>query len=634
MPIERFPVAENGGGSYVPPDYSPPPPDAGAGGGMGGGTWASINNITGAVTPWKVVNFAAKASTLTNFAGTYPVISVTPTQIVLGDPGDINPAWDDLGATGETPWFSPSLSTDGMRWVGPFVIDMDDCDSVVANFVCPQGLYRINKDGEPQSQSVSGLMEVTPVNADGTPRGAATTYAITLRNSPTSDKPGFMAVFDEDREIDKSPRGQTLTVTLPAAAKGRVRVRFRRTTKLPEYKDDQFVDELSIRDCYGTGPINVPHFGNVTTVHTRIQATAQSTATKERKMQAVVTRKVPVRNADNTFGPALLPSRNAADILCAMALDPFIGGRELNEIDVNGIYATVAAIQAYFGFVEAGYFDYTFDDDNVSFEEMAQIVCQAIFCTAYRQGSLLKLFFEREEQDSTLLFNHRNKLPGSETRTVRFGVVDDHDGVEFDYRTFDGVAKTIFIPADQSAVKPKKIERAGVTDDRVAQLHAWRIWNRMRYQNTTTEFEATAEASQLVLTERIEVADNTRPDVFDGYLVAQEGMGLELSQPFNPQSGVDYSIFIQLPTGGLDVLPVVAGVDEMHCVLQAPPSVALDFDPDKWADITYQIVGNTGARSSAFLVSEKGAFDKRSCKVQAINYDARYYANDHDFGGA
>jgi hypothetical protein len=153
----------------------------------------------------------------------------------------------------------------------------------------------------------------------------------------------------------------------------------------------------------------------------------------------------------------------------------------------------------------------------------------------------------------------------------------------------------------------------------------------MRYQNTAVEFDATAEASQLVLNERIEVADNTRPDVFDGHLVSQDGTTLELSQPFTPAAGVSYSIFIQLPTGGLDVLPVVAGADEMHCVLQAPPTVALDFDPDKWASITYQIVGNTDARSSAFLVTEKGVFDKRSCKVQAINYDPRYYANDQDF---
>lgn len=622
MPYEN--VAYNGGGEYVPPDFDPPT--------TAEGSWGSIANIAGDVTPWKITNFAAKANGISDFGGSFGVISVTEQTIVLADPSDTNDAWLDLG-TDETGYFSPRISTDGMRWVGPFVIDMDDCEAVVANFVCPQGLYRINEEGEPRTMSVEGLLEVEPINADGTNRGAVVTFPVSLTNNPQSEsgKEGFFVSFDDNATIDKSPRGKTLNAELAAATKGRVQVRFRRTTALPEYEDDQFVDELIIRDCYGIGPLTSDHFGNVTTVQTRIQATSQSTATKERKLQAVVTRKVLERNPDDTFGPALVASRNAADIICHMALDQHIGNRSLSELDVPQIYATVAAVQAYFGFDEAGEFNHTFDDDNISFEEMVQVVCQAIFCHAFRQGSVLRLFFERATDDSTLLFNHRNKLPGSETRTVRFGIADDNDGVEFDYRTYDGQQKTVFIPSDQTAVKPKKIERSGVTDDRMATLHAYRIWNRMRYQNTTVEFEGTAEASQLVLNERIEVADNTRPDIFDGYLVGQEGLVLELSQPFEPTEGVTYNIFIQLPTGGLDVLPVVLGDDAYHAVLQAPTSVALNFDPENFADIVYQIVGNTAARSSAFMVSEKGAFDKRSCKVQAINYDPRYYANDQDF---
>jgi hypothetical protein len=631
MPLYDPNVHLNGGSDYVPPDYDPPPPDPGAGGGTGGGTWASIDNIVGDVTPWKVTNFAAKSNGITDFAGTYPVIDVAEKEIVLGDPDDINDAWLDLAAD-ETGYFSPKLSTTGFHWVGPFTIDMDDCEEVVCNFHCPQGLYRINEEGEPRSQSVSGLVEVTPINEDGSARGAAVTFPITLHNAPESDpdKP-LGGLFDDDAPIDKSPRGKTLRAVLNVATKGLVKVRFRRTTPLPEYKDDQFTDELAIRDCYGIGPITSPHFGNVTTVHTRVQATSGMTAQKERKMQCIVTRKVLERNVDNTFGPALVPSQNAADIICHMALDPHIGGRSLEELDVEQIYDTVAAGEAYFGFPEAMQFNYSFDDDNISFEEMVQIVANAVFCNAYRQGSVMKLFLERETTDSTLLFTHRNKLPGSETRTVRFGVVDDHDGVEFDYRTFEGEAKTIFIPDDQTAVKPKKIERAGVVNEEQATIHAYRIWNRMRYQHTTVEFDATAEASQLVLNERIEVADNTRPDVFDGHIVSQNGLVLELSQPFEPEAGVDYNIFIQLPTGGLDVIAVVPGADEMHVVLQGPTSVALPLDEDNWADVVYQIVGDTVVRPSGFLVSEKGPYDKRSVKVQAINYDSRYYQNDQDF---
>lgn len=431
-----------------------------------------------------------------------------------------------------------------------------------------------------------------------------------------------------DSTIDKSPRGITLRAILGAS--GRVKVRFRRTTPLPTYKDQQFTDELAIRDCYGIGPITQPNFGNVTTVQTRVQATSGATAPKERKLAAVVTRKIMQRNQDNTFGPALVPSQNAADIICHIALDPQLGGRDISELDVPQIYSEVGEAAAYFGFGEATQFNYAFDEDNISFEEMVQSVANAVFCTAYRQGSKLRLFFEKATSDATLLFNHRNKLPGSETRTIRFGNVDENDGVEFDWRNEKGETETIFIPADQSSTRPKKVERIGITNLRQAKIHASRLWNRIRYQHTTVEFQGTAEASQLILNERVEIADNTRPDIFDGYIVNQAGLVVELSQPFNPVAGPAYSMFVQLPTGEVEVIPVTAGVDEFHAVLQNAPSVPLALDVENWADVTYQITASTASRSSAFLLTEKGAYDKKSVRVQAINYDPRYYQNDLD----
>lgn len=557
------------------------------------------------------------------YNGTFPIIEVTPWEIVLGDPGDVNPAWDLLGA-GETAYFSPSISSDGTFWIGPFIIDMADCNEVVANFICPQGLYRIDEDGDPRTQSVSGVLEVTPVDLAGLPVGGATLHPVRLSNSPTGENDGIK----HNTMISKSPIGVTLRAPLNVA--GRVQVRFRRTTPLPTYKDDQFVDELAIRDCYGLGPITQTDFGNITTVHTKVQATSAASAPKERKLACVVIRKVLEHHPDHTFGPALVPSQNAADIICHMALDPYIGGRVLHEIDVPQIYDAVGQVEAYFGFDAAAQFNYAFDEDNISFEEMVQGVANAVFCTAYRQGSMLRLFFERETSDSTLLFNHRNKLPGSETRTVRFGYADSNDGVEFDWRNEDGETATIFLPADQTATRPKKIERIGITDARQAQIHADRIWNRVRYQNTTVEFDATGEASQLTLNERIEVADNTRADIVDGYIVSQDGLVVELSQPFNPIPGPDYMMFVQLPTGEVEVIPVVGGEDQFHAILSRPPSVALAIDASNWADVTYQITTTADPRSTAFLLTEKGAYDKKSVRVQAINYDPRYYQNDHD----
>jgi hypothetical protein len=343
---------------------------------------------------------------------------------------------------------------------------------------------------------------------------------------------------------------------------------------------------------------------------------------------------------DGSFQTELAPSTNAGDIICHMALDPYIGGRSLEELDVAQIYNTVDDVVSYFGMPDAGQFSYTFDQDNISFEEMVQTVAKAIFCTAYRQGSIHRLFFEQQTDatDAILLFNHRNKTPGSEQRTVRFGRLNDYDGVELDYiSATDGAKLTLYIPEDQSATKPKKVEMLGVIDRRgdaaVATLHAMRAWNKIQYQHTTTQFTALSEASQLVLTQRVEVTDNTRPDTIDGEVTGLQGLVLGLSQPFNPVAGKQYTIFLQMSSGGLDTRVCTAGPDEMSCTLQSAPTQALVTSADASALTTYQIVASDNARPSGFLISEKGAYHKGEIPIQAINYDDRYYQADQTYKG-
>ena len=581
------------------------------------GDWSKLTDYTSGRTSYRSSNFTVAGTTTGyNVDGTYSVLAVSSGAVTLSNPALVNSAWTNINSLPghATDYVSPSLSTSGVRWVGPFVVDMPSATQVVCNFVALQGMYRVTKKGKDRPGSVQVLIEVTPCDADGVATGAAVTSYATVSGDGT----------------DKNPKGVTLYAATPAA--GRVSVRARRVTPSDLDTDDTVVDEVKWRDLFGTAEVGVPHFGNVTTVHTRTYATQGATSVKERKLNCRAVRKVLVHNSDDTFGPGLAPSQSAADIICHIALDPYLGGRALDELDVPLIYQVVADVVSYFGIAEAGEFNYTFDQDDISSEEMIQSVAQTVFCTAYRQASKLRLYFECQTSDSEMLFNHRNKLPGSETRTVRFGNLNDNDGVELDYISpVDGAKLTVYVPEDQSAVKPKKLAVIGVQYQSVAFLHAYRAYNKIKYQNTTTKFSGLAEATQLVLTQRVEVVDNTRPDVYDGHIKAVSGLTVELSQPFVPKpGGTDYVIQIQREDG-VEVIAVVSGADDTHVVLQAAPAAAIVINDQAWADVVYQIVGDDGTRPSAFLLTEKGAFDKRSLDVQAINYDDRYYANDFDY---
>ncbi|SUX92011.1 Uncharacterised protein [Bordetella trematum] len=192
----------------------------------------------------------------------------------------------------------------------------------------------------------------------------------------------------------------------------------------------QVIDEVKWRDLYACTEVEERHFGDVTTVQAVTFATDGALAVKERKLNMLVTRKLPVRLSDGSFSADLRPTTNVADILAAVCLDPKIGNRPPTQVDFDNFYQTAQEIRDYFG-VDVARFDYTIDKEGLSFEEIVSMIADAVFCNAYRRGSVIRLFFEREEEDSVLLFNHRNKLPGSEQRTDSFA--PEYDGIEYQW---------------------------------------------------------------------------------------------------------------------------------------------------------------------------------------------------------
>ena len=546
-----------------------------------------------------------------NLDGTYEVLAVSSNTIVLDNPVSVNADWGVIGTTAKG---SPLLVVSGDKWVGPFDLDLTGTTALVTNFYAAQGMYK--DDGRDQDPAEATLeLEATPINAAGDPIGPAQTAQVEILGS----------------KIFKGSRAATLDMLLNVS--GRVRVRARRVTETDLDFDGSVVDEVKWRDLYATAALpGGIDFGDVTTAYAVTFGAAGALVLKERRLNALVTRKLPQRISGSTFTTELYATKSAADIISAACLDPRIGNRTADEINFDNIYDTVADVVAYFGHEHAGEFSYTFDSDNLSFEETIQSMAQSAFCTAYRRGNIINLSFERETTDSVLLFNHRNKLPGSETRTVRFGNAENFDGVAYTYiDPEDDAIITRYLPADQSAINAQDVESIGVRTHLQAYWLANRIWNMIRYQNTATEFTATQEADILARNDRILVADNTRPETQDGEVMAQNGLDLTLSQPVAFAAGVAYTMFLQHFDGTVQAIAITAGATANHVTLAAAPSMPLALDPALYARTGYIIVGDNEPRGTAFLVSDKSSQRNFTTKVTAINYDDRYYANDLDY---
>ena len=545
--------------------------------------------------------------------GTYTVLSATALMLELSNPSVVNPDWDILATLPDTatPYLSPTIVSSGFKWVGPFFLDSREMDGFLANFVTSNGLY--GDDGKNQYRvDVQIEVECTPANAAG----------------EAIDDPQYFQVLLEGSATLKSERAVSLEGGF--VVPGPRLVRARRTTPTPV--DFRGADEVKWRDLYSIVRTFEDDFGDITTVQVVSYATAGALALKERQLNLLFERSFPRWLGGSSFTEELYPTSNAADIIAALALDPHVGNRSPAEVDFANLYATMDEVEAYFGTDLVTRFQYTFDKDNLSFQETIASVAAAVFCTAYRRGSILRLSFERETPDSTLLFNHRNKVPRSETRTVSFGPPDNNDGVEYTYvDPVDDAVITKYLPEDQSAVKPKKIESIGVRNHLQAYFQLQRAYNRILFQRITTEFTAFQEADLVVLKDRVLVADNTRSSVMDGQVERQDGLLLTLSQELDTEVGKAYRVYLQMYDGTVDMIPFGPGPGPNMILLSRPPRLPLSTTPDLWAKTTYIIVTADDPEADAFLVTEKDPQENVKTTLRAANYDGRYYRADKDF---
>jgi hypothetical protein len=564
----------------------------------------------------EVVHDINDAAKIYDLAGTYTVEAIggAGKEMTLVNPSAVNPDWALVGSS--EPWMSPTVfNLDSFAWIGEFTANDPNTTEILVNFVAPNGAYGDNGNLI-FPLFIQCYLEYWPVNASGAQIGPSVRAA---------------AIVGKNEFDSTDQRGTTLRLTGLPPSRYKVRAA-RETPKLDGGSGDfQFVDEIKWKDFY-YGTVNANNnFGNLTIVRSRTVATEGALSLKERRLNALVTRQINLRVSGNTFTPDLYSTRRADEILSFVALDPKLGNRPIDELDVDNIYTTILQGQDYFGFSAPLEFCYTFDDE-LSFEESWLVIAQAVFCVAYRQGSLLKIKFEGRTEDSTLLFNHRNKIPGSETRTYTFGPSDEFDGVAYQWVSPDDDAiVTRYIPEDRSAKNEKRIESVGVRNEYQSYIHAWRNYQKIIYQNTVTNFQATEESELLVTTDRILVADNTRPDTQDGEVINTAGLLIETSQKVAFQPGKNYTIFLQMYDGTVQSLPCFEVVgDEYAVAINTAPRNPLVFTDDRYAKTVYTIVANDDPRQTAFLLTDRETGDNGVSDVTAVNYDARYYAHDND----
>lgn len=566
--------------------------------------WSYVDNSY-TITAGALLNRNANSITLDD---TYTINSVTADTIALVNPSAINSDWDKLLTL-------PNQSTQGQevlvrfdavssKYVGWFNFDMPEATQAVFNFFFPNGLFYQDSKGGVWEEKITVIIELQAIDSNGDPVGSVTT------------------INQEIRANNKSQFGKTIYIDLPTA--GSFRFRLSRTTATQAGKTQ---DTCKIKSVYGMADSTISDYGNVTVLRSRTVATDGALSIKERKLNCLVNRKLPL---DGT-GP-LQVTRSAGQALINLALDEHIGRRTSAEVDIAQINAEIAKVNAYFGSDLMSEFNYTIDDDNLSFEEIAGMVASAAFCEPYRFGSLTRLKFEQPQENAVLLFNHRNKVPLTEKRSYTFGVQKDYDGVELEYTSdVDDARVKYIIPEDITPKNPLKITTTGIRNEAQAKVRAWREWNKLRYKYMSCEVEVLDESELLIRNDRILNADNTVVDTQDGEIEAVDGLIIQTSQPCTFDVGSDYFIHLQISNATVDVVPCTAGVDKYHVVLSRPPVQPLVVSDDRYVKTLYTLVRADQTEAQAFMFEELTPQTQMTNTLKASNYDARFYERDHDF---
>lgn len=558
-------------------------------------TWSHITNVV-----LLQAGLALRSDAEIDLSGTYTVESVTSTKIRLVSPELTNADWLKLSTSTIGQNALISLDDVESKWIGWHNMVGADFEGVCLNVYYPRGMYwQSKKSGNRYELDSTVVIEYQKIVNDE-PVGPVFTYQKKLTKLITT-------AF-----------GYTHTIEFDSPMEFRFRV-----SKI-EVGDDYTADECKLKDVYGYQRSTKDNYGNITVIQSITRGTDGALSIKERKLNCLVTRMLKI----DGFG-AEVPTNQVDQILINMALDPFIGRRSIDEVDISQIKSEIQAVRDYFGSEQASEFCYTISDQSLSFEETVAMVASAAFCEATRFGNQLRLYFERPQTTAKLLFNHRNKVPKSEKRTYSTVIDKEYDGVEIEYTDpKDDARITYVVPENSSVTNPLKIDSSGIRNHAQAKTRAWREWNKLQYRRVDIEFQALDEANILVRNNMIMVADNTREKTQDGQVLKVEGLKLTLSQnvDFNGQA----SIYLQMPNGTVDVIGCQLGEFSNEVILNRAPLYPLVVESDRYVKTVYQVV-KASEKMQMFLLASAEPASAMTHKLTAYNYDQRYYSADHNF---